>query len=89
MLFRAHRNLDPPDEELQVANSIQKHYKIKLKSRCRLQLNRGAQKCRRIFQNAHDKCYEKLPMIINTILCWPMKIDYICDITKVVCMYLN
>lgn len=55
-------------------------YVDKLKRRCDLQLQQGQQKCKMSFLNAYDNCYNKLPTLINTLLCWPMKISYVCNL---------
>lgn len=55
-------------------------YKNKLERRCRAQLQKGAAKCRQAFKETMDGCMESLPRIINHILCWPLRIDFICDI---------
>jgi hypothetical protein len=37
----------------------------------------------KIFDRAYEKCYDKLPVVVNTLLCWPMKITSICNVGKV------
>lgn len=39
-------------------------------------------KCDKSFAEAYDRCYDKLPTVVNTLLCWPMKIDALCSVFK-------
>ncbi|CAO1423843.1 unnamed protein product [Diamesa serratosioi] len=55
-------------------------YKTKLKKRCEKQLNRGAEKCQKTFSKAFNECMDKMPSFVNHLVCWPMKIDMICDL---------
>lgn len=55
-------------------------YKTKLKKRCEMQLSRGAEKCQESFSNAYNQCMDKMPSVINLMVCWPMKMDVICNI---------
>lgn len=60
--------------------TIKEKYRNKLERRCRAQLQKGAGKCRQAFKETMDSCMESLPYIINHLLCWPLRIDFICDI---------
>lgn len=55
-------------------------YKTKLKKRCEMQLSRGVEKCQKSLSNAFKQCMDKIPSLINHMVCWPMKINVICDI---------
>lgn len=71
---------DIEDEgENRTKRSINEKYKNKLERRCRAQLQRGSAKCRSAFKSTMDSCMESLPKVINYILCWPLRIDFICD----------
>ncbi|XP_046805994.1 protein sneaky isoform X2 [Lucilia cuprina] len=59
---------------------IETRYKNKFRLRCRSQLEKGKARCRKAFSNALEKCYEKMPFIIRTLICWPFKVDFICKI---------
>ncbi|KAM7363772.1 ubiquitin protein ligase sneaky [Cochliomyia hominivorax] len=67
-------------DEKHNAEYFDKRYKNKLRGRCLKQLSNGEVRCRKIFYNALEKCYEKLPYILKTLICWPFKVDFICKI---------
>lgn len=67
-------------DKLEKAEIYQNHYKEKLRKRCELQLEKGENRCKKAFEDAYNDCYEKLPAVIDTLLCWPMKITLICNI---------
>lgn len=73
----------PTDQLVHDTKYYQKTYLNKLEKRCNEQLIRGAQNCQNAFQDSYTKCYDKLPSIVNYLLCWPMKIDYVCNIAEV------
>lgn len=55
-------------------------YKSKIRTRCKEQIEKGAEKCLKAFSDTYDDCIDKLPIIINAMLCWPMKITFVCNI---------
>ncbi|XP_019893505.2 protein sneaky [Musca domestica] len=59
---------------------IEEKYKNKFRKRCQMQLDSGKVRCRKAFANSLDKCREKMPFILKTLICWPLKIDFICKI---------
>uniref|UniRef100_A0A1A9V515 Uncharacterized protein n=1 Tax=Glossina austeni TaxID=7395 RepID=A0A1A9V515_GLOAU len=65
---------------LQHAEYTQKKYKNKMKKRCIQQLDNGKDRCRQAFANSLQKCRDKMPFILKTLLCWPFKADFICNI---------
>lgn len=62
------------------ADIVEDRYKNKFKKRCFLQLDNGKARCKKAFAKALDNCYEKMPFIIRTLICWPFKVDFICKI---------
>lgn len=70
----------PPDSKLVLdsdeadAIRIRANYMDKIRGRCQLQLDRGQQRCRSAFHNAYERCMKKLPMVVDTLLCWPMQV---------------
>lgn len=60
------------------ANTIRDRYIAKTKHRCQEQMLRGLRRCERAFETAFERCHEKLPMIVNTLLCWPVKLTVVC-----------
>lgn len=65
---------------LQNAEYTQEKYKNKMKKRCIQQLDNGKDRCRQAFANSLQKCRDKMPFILKTLLCWPFKADFICNI---------
>lgn len=61
------------------AYDYQLNYNSKLVKRCKLQLEKGVHRCKNSFKQIYDQCYEKLPIVVNTLLCWPLKIDFVCN----------
>ncbi|KAI4492143.1 hypothetical protein M0802_010040 [Mischocyttarus mexicanus] len=57
-------------------------YKMKVESRCEEQLSRGAGRCRDMFADAYDKCYYKVTVFAAWLLCWPMKLTFVCNLVQ-------
>lgn len=76
--------INPNDPKIHDTEYYQKKYLNKLENRCNEQLIRGEKNCENSFQDLYRKCYEKLPLVVNHLLCWPMKIDYVCNIAETV-----
>lgn len=68
-------------EEIE-AKRYEKMYMKKIEMRCEDQFTRAASKCRGMFQTAYDKCYETVTWIAAWLLCWPMKLDFVCNIAQ-------
>ncbi|XP_065355190.1 protein sneaky, partial [Calliphora vicina] len=62
------------------AEYVETRYKNKFRQRCLRQLDSGKARCRKAFSKALEKCYDKMPFIIKTLICWPFKVDFICKI---------
>ncbi|XP_058457473.1 protein sneaky [Malaya genurostris] len=54
-------------------------YSQKLVKRCKSQLENGVKRCKHEFQKVYDQCNLKLPIVIRTLMCWPLKIDFVCS----------
>ncbi|EAT46485.1 AAEL002356-PA, partial [Aedes aegypti] len=74
---RHKRGTNNPDYE-----QYREHYVKKLKKRCEAQLSKGITRCEQTFQKVYDDCHEKLPILVNYLLCWPMKLDMMCGAGK-------
>ena len=37
---------------------------------------------RDMFGDAYDKCYETVTWIIGWLLCWPMKLTFVCNLVQ-------
>lgn len=68
------------DKPVKKNQTINEKYRGKLERRCRNQLEKGAAKCKMAFKNTKDNCMKSFPILINHLLCWPLRIDFICDI---------
>ncbi|XP_061390332.1 protein sneaky, partial [Musca vetustissima] len=78
--IRSRRDLKDPDKEEISPEYIEEKYKNKFRKRCQLQLDSGKARCRKAFANSLEKCREKIPIFLRTLICWPFKINFICKI---------
>ncbi|XP_059059041.1 protein sneaky-like [Achroia grisella] len=60
-----------------------KDYLKKLEYRCENQISRAAAVCSNAFVTVHNMCYESAPPYAAWSLCWPMKLQYICNIKSI------
>ncbi|XP_065156113.1 protein sneaky-like [Atheta coriaria] len=68
--------------ELVEANKFEKNYLKKIEARCQDQFSKAAAKCRKVFGKGYDICYETVSWVAAWILCWPMKLTFICNIVE-------
>jgi hypothetical protein len=61
---------------------LEKMYSKKIELRCEDQFTRAANNCRDMFKTAYDKCYDAVTWIAAWLLCWPMKLDFMCNIAQ-------
>ncbi|KAG7203236.1 hypothetical protein KM043_010337 [Ampulex compressa] len=73
------------------ADVYEANYKRKIEARCEEQLSRGSERCRQVlrdilsrdmFGDAYDKCYEKVTVFVAWLLCWPMKLTFVCNLVQ-------
>ncbi|XP_014473402.1 PREDICTED: DC-STAMP domain-containing protein 1 [Dinoponera quadriceps] len=64
------------------ADVYEAKYKRKTEARCEEQLSRGAERCRDMFADTYDKCYEKVSVFAAWLLCWPMKLTFVCNLVQ-------
>ncbi|XP_055371591.1 protein sneaky [Condylostylus longicornis] len=69
------------DDEIEIAIKYQKMYEEKFRRRCEMQFEKGKNKCIEAFAQMYDKCMEMMPIVVNYLLCWPMKIDLMCHMS--------
>lgn len=81
--MKRYQRAEKTPSDLMESSHYQELYTKKLEHRCRLQIKRGTDKCMKAFSEMYEKCYNKLPFLVNTLLCWPMKITFICNINDV------
>lgn len=70
------------DEENNLGEEFEIKYKKKMEYRCQDVISKGAGKCREAFSAAYDKCYEAVSVIVAWLLCWPMKLTFICNLAE-------
>lgn len=68
-------------EEIE-AQRYEKQYLKKIEMRCEDQFTRASRKCREMFQKGYDKCYETVTWVAAWLLCWPMKLTFVCNIAQ-------
>ncbi|KAL0123388.1 hypothetical protein PUN28_005730 [Cardiocondyla obscurior] len=74
--------------EKEIANARSKadvyeaKYKRKIEARCEEQLTHGTERCRDMFSDAYDKCYDKVSVFAAWLLCWPMKLSFVCNLVQ-------
>uniref|UniRef100_A0A182YQ08 Dendritic cell-specific transmembrane protein-like domain-containing protein n=1 Tax=Anopheles stephensi TaxID=30069 RepID=A0A182YQ08_ANOST len=66
-------------QNIKSAEDYQQMYVARLNERCLAQLQTGVDRCKAAFERTYDECSESLPPLVNTLLCWPMKIDFACS----------
>lgn len=66
------------------AERFEKQYLKKVEMRCESQFTSAGQKCRNMFENAYNKCYDAVTWMAAWLLCWPMKIDFVCNIVEAI-----
>ncbi|XP_069686085.1 protein sneaky [Periplaneta americana] len=62
----------------------EKRYMRKMAEKCENVLSKGAGTCRRMFAEAYDKCYSKVSWVAAWLLCWPMKLTFVCNIVEAI-----
>uniref|UniRef100_A0A182TDZ1 Uncharacterized protein n=1 Tax=Anopheles melas TaxID=34690 RepID=A0A182TDZ1_9DIPT len=67
------------DGPIRSAAAYRQAYVAKLNERCLAQLATGVDRCKAAFERSYDECSESLPPLVNTLLCWPMKLDVACS----------
>ncbi|XP_011864564.1 PREDICTED: DC-STAMP domain-containing protein 1-like [Vollenhovia emeryi] len=64
------------------ADVYEAKYKRKIEARCEEQLSHGAERCRDMFGDAYDKCYDTVTIFAAWLLCWPMKLTFVCNLVQ-------
>lgn len=64
------------------AEKYEEKYLEKVELRCNQQFSTAALRCRNMFQSTYDKCYDAVTWAAAWILCWPMKLDFVCNIAQ-------
>lgn len=61
-----------------------RRYEKKLEERCHQQIQAAIDRCKSSFQDAYLRCRAAMPVVINYLLCFPLKLDIFCQFTRVV-----
>ncbi|KAL6265156.1 hypothetical protein P5V15_005242 [Pogonomyrmex californicus] len=64
------------------ADVYEAKYKKKIEARCEEQLTHGAERCRDMFGDAYNKCYDTVTVFAAWLLCWPMKLTFVCNLVQ-------
>lgn len=64
------------------AKRYEKQYLKKIEMRCEDQFTKASKRCREMFANAYDSCYDTVTWVAAWLLCWPMKLDFVCNIAQ-------
>ncbi|XP_034941255.1 protein sneaky [Chelonus insularis] len=79
------RNIEEDESNLN-ASSMGEYYEIKyrkkIQAQCIDQLNKGSERCMTMFANAYDQCYDTVSVFAAWILCWPMKLTFLCNVVQ-------
>lgn len=62
------------------AQKFEKKYMEKVELRCQEQFSKAATKCRSMFSRGYDVCYDTVTWVAAWLLCWPMKLNFVCNI---------
>ncbi|GLV32713.1 sneaky [Carabus blaptoides fortunei] len=66
------------------AERYKKQYLKKVEMRCEDQLTKAGKKCREMFAKTYDQCYNTVTWLAAWILCWPMKLTFVCNIVQAI-----
>ncbi|KAF5307692.1 hypothetical protein FQR65_LT06747 [Abscondita terminalis] len=61
---------------------FEKMYMKKIEMRCEDQFTRAAANCRKMFEKGYDNCYDTVTWLAAWLLCWPMKLTFVCNIVQ-------
>lgn len=64
------------------AERYEKQYLKKIEMRCEDQFSKAARKCRGMFEKGYNSCYDTVSWVAAWLLCWPMKLDFVCNIAE-------
>lgn len=65
------------------AAKFDRQYRRRLEYRCQGLLTKAGERCRRTFEKAYASCYDKVTFLAAWLLCWPMKLSFICNMVSV------
>ncbi|XP_016980697.2 protein sneaky [Drosophila rhopaloa] len=67
-------------KELPTAAEAQERFQRNMRNRCKHQLQSGHRVCLEVFQQGYRKCTTNFPPLIGKAICWPYRVDIICEL---------
>ena len=52
-------------------------------NRCKEMLRKTSKKCNKSFASVYNKCRDVVGVLFTWLLCWPMKLTFICNIVNI------
>ncbi|XP_017100304.2 protein sneaky [Drosophila bipectinata] len=66
-------------KELPTPAEVQDRFKRNMRNRCKHQLRGGHRACQEVFRQGYRKCTTNFPSLISKAVCWPYRVDVICE----------
>ncbi|EDV40252.2 uncharacterized protein Dana_GF24032 [Drosophila ananassae] len=67
-------------KELPSSDEVQDRFLRNMRNRCKHQLRSGHRACQEVFRQGYRKCTTNFPSLISKAICWPYRVDVICEI---------
>ncbi|KAH8257298.1 hypothetical protein KR038_006898 [Drosophila bunnanda] len=68
------------ERELPSASEVQERFQLNMRNRCKYQLDSGQRVCEKVFRDGYRKCTTNFQWWIAKIICWPYRVDIICEV---------
>ncbi|XP_043649013.1 protein sneaky isoform X1 [Drosophila teissieri] len=67
-------------KELPNSAEVQERFQRNMRNRCKHQLRSGHRVCLEVFRKGYRKCATNFPSMIAKAICWPYRVDIICEL---------
>ncbi|XP_017006081.2 protein sneaky [Drosophila takahashii] len=67
-------------KELPTSAEVQERFQRNMRNRCKHQLRSGHRVCMEVFRKGYRKCTTNFPSLIGKAVCWPYRVDIICEL---------
>jgi len=67
-------------KDLPTAAEVQERFQRNMRNRCKHQLRSGHRVCVEVFRKGYRKCTTNFPSLIGKAVCWPYRVDIICEL---------
>ncbi|KAH8361566.1 hypothetical protein KR084_008344 [Drosophila pseudotakahashii] len=67
-------------KELPTSAEVQERFQRNMRNRCKHQLQSGHRVCVEVFRRGYRKCTTNFPSLIGKAVCWPYRVDIICEL---------